>query len=225
MVRKSKSPAPPAGCANLIRNRAKQDEDGIWRWSYDVNLYTDFHILFLVFKVMLISVAITSMIVFSIMLFSGNLSSLEEIAGFLGVMGIILGIILVLCVVGYYLYALINGGKYSVRFEMSEQGIWHIQQPKQAARNRTVGVLTTIAGALSGRPSAAGAGMMAASRTRMHTGFKEISRITACRSKERIVLKSGFESNEIYMDRTDFDFVLDYIRARADASTKTIIRD
>ncbi|MBQ8706684.1 MAG: hypothetical protein IJ523_01185 [Succinivibrionaceae bacterium] len=225
MARKRKSPTPPLRRENLIRNRVKQDEDGIWRWSYDVNLYTDLHILFLVFKVMLIASAITSMIVFSIMLFSGNIGSWEDITGSLGVMGLVLGIILALSVVGYYLYALINGGKYSVRFEMSEQGIRHIQQPKQAQRNRTVGALTTIAGVLSGRPSAAGAGMMAASRTRMHTGFKEISRITASRSKERIILKSGFESNEVYMDGMDFDFVLDYIRTRAEPATKTIIRD
>lgn len=75
------------------------------------------------------------------------------------------GAFLVFVALGYFVYALIMGGRYCVLFEMDEKGIWHKQMPAQVKRARLIGAITVLAGAAAKSPGAMGTGILAASRS------------------------------------------------------------
>ena len=116
----------------------QQRKDGIYRWVYELNLYTNPTIFFLVSKIFLgIGLGIFFFIQVLVMIEDGfQLDQLLDsivmlAAGFVG--------ILVLVAVGYLVYAFIMGGKYCVLFEMDERGVKHTQLPHQVKKRRSSG--------------------------------------------------------------------------------------
>ena len=121
--------------------------------------------------------------------------------------GIMAGILLVLSVLGYLLYAAIMGGSYCVVFTMDDEGILQEQQPKQAKKASIVADLLILAGIAAGRPGVVGMGMSSARRTSMYTTFKGTKKLTSLPKKNTIKLDSPMDHNRIWCDPEDFDFV------------------
>ena len=143
--------------------------DGKYRWVYELNLYKSSAIFSEILKVLGITLVIVMLLmgIFSLMDGDGIMDTLK----FLGEMGgILLAIFIPLSIVSYLIYAYVTGGKYCVVFEMDEKGITHIQHPKDVKKTKLIGALTVLAGIAGGRPGIAGTGILAASRTAMHTG-------------------------------------------------------
>jgi len=71
-------------------------------------------------------------------------------------------------------------GKYEEEFVLDNKGVLCRTKAKQAKRNRVINTLTVMLGLLTGRPSVAGAGLLAQSRQEV---FIQWSRVTKVKYK------------------------------------------
>ena len=116
---------------------------------------------------------------------------------------------MLLCLIGYYFYALIMGGKYCVIFEMDEKGVLHKQMPKQAKKAEVIKALTVLAGLASRNITTTAVGLNA--RTEMYTEFASVKSVKAKRRRNLIKVNETLSHNQVYASAGDFDFVLRYI--------------
>ncbi len=183
--------------------------DGKYRWQYDVSLFKDLSIFFLVYKVLLFAFApiFTFVLVIDTVQFGVTQERVLYNLKFLGY--VLLGITVVTAL-GYIVYALIMGGKYSVIFEMDEHGINHKQIPAQAKKAKRIAKATTLAGAASGSLSTMGAGM-AAARTEMYSDFSKVRRVKAYPRRHLIKVNNKLLHNQVYVYDEDFEFVKNYM--------------
>ena len=190
-----------------------RNADGIYRWTYELNMYRNPTVLITVLKVLGLSMGLVWLFVVLISMgdrrfwWDGFLSTTK---GFALVM---LGFI-VLGAIAYYLYALIQGGRYCVLFEMDEQGVKHTQLARQFKRAQVVAALTTLAGAAAGNPTVMGSGILAGSRASLYSGFANVKKITAVKARNVIYLDARLNHNQIYVEDEDFDEVYNFIAAR-----------
>ena len=195
-------------------------ENNEYRWRYDMSLIKNPTILFLIWKIF-------GFICLGIFLFSQLMSINSSIYGWEDFLNntkyfaIFTGGMMVLCLLGYLLYAALMGGKYCVEFTMDENGVLHRQIALQAKKAKKIGMITAAAGALSGRPSTISAGVMSASRTSMYTEFYKVKKIKAYKRRNVIKVNAPFNKNQVYVRTEDFDLVLDYICERCPSAKVT----
>ncbi len=194
----------------------KQGNDGIYRWVYEYSMLKNPTILFTVWKVLLISVFIIYFFTGIINLFDGYDSFSEfwdftKVFLYIGLGALVLGFI------AYLIVAAMYGWKYMILFEMSETEITHIQIKSQFKKAEALGWLTAAVGALSMNPTVAGSGMLAATRNTLTSEYKKVKTVTVKRGRNLIKLDGLLSHNQIYANKKDFDFVLDYICKRVDA--------
>ena len=201
----------------------QRSPDGKYRWEYELSLYKNPHILFLIMKIMGGIVLGIWLFIVILQLFDGVLSFKEMLvfsAQFLGGLG---ALIFVLCAAGYYLYALIMGGRYIAQFEMDARGVDHRQKKAQLKKARLIGVLTAIAGLFGRRVGTVGQGMMVASSSgSMYSAFQHVKSIKANKKRSLIKVNETLFKNQVYADGEDFDFALDYIVKRCPNAKVTI---
>ena len=195
-----------------ISPRIVHCEDGKYRWIYSMSLFKNPTFFVLIWKIFFfIFLGIFAVV----MLADGEhfLDTLKFFGYFLIGMTAVVGI-------SYLIYAAIMGGKYIVLFEMDEKGIVHKQIPKQAKKMETLAMLTTLAGIAAGKPSTVGIGI-AASRTSMYSEFAKVRKVKAYPRRDLIKINERLEHNQVYADKEDFDFVLNYITERVPGAQKT----
>ncbi len=186
-------------------------EDGVYRWVFELNLYKNPTILFLIWKIF-------GCICFGIWLFILLLAAFKghftrdfldiTLGFFLFTLGF-----MVLCLVGYLFYAMMVGGKYCVLFEMDERGVNHIQMEPQVKKAELIGMLTMILGAAAGKPGVVGTGLLAKTRTSMYSSFDTVESVEAFPRRNLIKVNELLSKNQVYAADEDFDFVLGFIRA------------
>ena len=187
-------------------------EDGKYRWVYEMNMITNPTIFLTVFKIffwiILVMWALFGLILY---VFPGDW---EGLLGMSKSALVALGVMAVLTLLGVLVLAAIYGGKYVVLFEMDENEVKHIQLPRQFKKAQATGLLAALAGMASGRPAAAGAGLLAASKNSSTSEFKLVKRVKAHRRLHVIMVNQLFNKNQVYVPDEDFDFVYDYIKSR-----------
>ena len=190
--------------------------DGKYRWQYDVNLFKNSTVLFLLLKILLIPlVAIFAFVNIVDLIKQG----FENFLANFKIFGIVFLVLVALIFVSYLIYAAIMGGKYSVIFEMDEKGINHRQIPAQAKKAQKIATFTTVAGAVGGSFSTIGAGA-AASRTEMYSEFSKVKIIKVYPRRNIIKLNETLEHNQVYAADVDFEFVKNYISDRCPNAKK-----
>lgn len=194
-----------------------RSEDGTLRWVYEYSLWKNPVILFTVWKVLLLSGGIMALFMFFISLGEG-FAEAARIS--LTVFAITAGALTGLLVIAYPFYALINGGKYCVLFEMDEKGVRHIQLGKQYKKAAVIGILTAMLGAASGNMTAAGAGLLGASKSMQTTTFAKVRLVSVKENRRVIYLNEPFGLNQVYAEPEDFGFVRDYILGRLSGKAK-----
>lgn len=190
--------------------RVRRYEDGKYHWMYDFHMLKNPSILFDVLKVMGMSVIIVAFFIFVTIACDGGLHP-EDLGFILQLVGILSGIMLVLSLLGYLLYAALSGWVYTVHFIMDETGVVHEQSPKAKKVAERVGCLTSLVGLLARKPGVVGSGMIASGRTSMRTDFSSVRKVKAVRWMNTINVNERFEKNRVYADNEDFDFVYQYI--------------
>ena len=190
-----------------------KQKNGVYRWTYELNLYRNPTALITVLKVLGLSMGLVWLFVVLVSMGDRRFwwdGFLSETKGFALVM---LGFI-VLGAISYYLYALIQGGRYCVLFEMDEQGVKHTQLARQFKRAQVVAALTTLAGAASGNPTIMGTGILAGSRASLYSDFASVRKIAAVKARNVIYLDARINHNQIYVEDEDFDEVYAFIAVR-----------
>ena len=195
---------------NMTKNIAL-GEDGVYRWVYELNLYTNPTIIFLIWKIFGYICLGMWLLMLLLAAVEGDLA--EEFFDisqtcFFFTLGF-----MTLCLVGYLIYAMMVGGKYCVLFEMDERGVNHIQMEPQVKKAELIGMLTMLVGAAAGKPGVVGTGLLAGARTSMYSSFDAVQSVEPFPRRNLIKVNEFLCKNQVYAADEDFDFVLGFIRA------------
>lgn len=134
----------------------------------------------------------------------------------LQVAGMVAGTFLVLLVI---VLGLIYRGGYEYRYEVDREGIRATTHGRTAATNRIVNLLLM----LSGRPSAAGAGILAAARQSEFVAWSRVSGVRADDRQRTITLMCGGRpAMLVACDEAQYAAVLEYVRAAAARSGQRV---
>lgn len=193
-----------------IGNRVTLCQDGKYRWVYEVNMLTNYSILFDVWKVFGITIVILVILFSIIFLFTGELT-IDTIIGMGKGTVCAAGGLSVLSVIGYLFYAAISGWKYVVLFIMDEKEVTHQQMPRSVKKGQIIGALTVLAGLASGRPGVVGAGILSQSRSSMTSTLANVQRLIPSRRMNLIKVNQTLSKNRVYVCDEDFDFVYDFL--------------
>ncbi len=193
--------------------RVQLCNDGKYRWVHEVSLYKNPVILILLLKIFFwVCVGIWA---FSILLRGcdsiDSKDFLDMAWGDTKMFMIITAGAMVLCLISYYIYALIMGGKYCVLFEMNEKGVLHKQMPKQAKKAELIGAITALAGVMSRNITTTAVGLNAAGRTEMYSTFASVKTVESLPKRNTIKVNETLNHNQVYVSAADYDFVLRYI--------------
>lgn len=114
--------------------------------------------------------------------------------------------------VSFLFIMLVYGGKYAAGYIIDAKGILNYTQKKQAKRNKIINSLLVVVGLLLGKPSAAGAGILAQSRQSVLVKWKSIRKVKVYPSSKSIVVKGGFaEKIALFCNDDNFEYVKDII--------------
>ena len=167
-------------------------------------------LLFEVWRVLGLSAAIVIVIMLVMNLLSGN--GLDGVTGAFTTGVIVLAILMVLSLPAYWIVTKANNGKYTVLFEMDEEGIDHTQIKTDKAK--ALEALTILAGTKAGNRTVTGAGVLSATGTSLYSRFSSVKKIKADPSKCLIRLYGKLIRNQVYTDPEHYEFVLGYITER-----------
>lgn len=195
---------------NDVNEHVRLYPDGKYRWVYEVNMLTNYSILFDVWKVLGISMGILVLLFVVIAIFDGDWD-VDMLVGMASTLGVVALVMLVLGLIGYYVYAAISGWKYAVLFIMDEKEVVHQQMPNTVKKGQLIGALTILAGLASGRSGAVGIGVLAQSRLSMTSTLAHVERLISCRKMNLIKVNERFEKNRVYVNTEDFDFVYNFL--------------
>ena len=181
--------------------------DGKYRWVYELNMLTNPTIFWTVLKIL----GGIWVVLYVFMLSLGDFSSFWDA---FRIFAYIMAGIVALSLMGYLVVVAMYRGKYVVLFEMDEKEVSHIQMPRQYQKAQVLGAITALAGMASGKPSTAGAGILAATRNSSTSVFANVRKVKARRKLHLIKVNQLLNKNQVYVPDEDFDFVYDFIKSR-----------
>ncbi len=205
-----KQPKKPTAAEPQYGDRVKQYPDGKYRWVYEVPMLRNPTILIDVFKVLGISFGIVWLFVLILLAFSGDLSW-DSFWSLTSVFLLILIGFFFLGILSYIIFAWMNGWKYIVLFTLDENVVVHQQMPRQVKKAQLIGELTSLVGALAGRPGVVGAGLLSSSRTSSTSELANVRRIIPRRSLHLIKVNQLLNKNRVFVCDEDFDFVYNFL--------------
>lgn len=188
------------------------DENGTYRWIYELNLHKNPAVFFTIMKILL---GVNCGIFLFLILIETDSKHFMRNAILLGETAVVVSLVLIaLGALGYFIYTAIFGKKYCVLFEMDENGITHRQLPPQIKKAEAIAALSMLLGAAAGKPGLAGTGILAATHTELRSTFAKVTSIEPDKRLNLIKVNEPLCYNQVYADGEDFDFVLDYIKTR-----------
>ena len=188
--------------------------DGVYRWTYEMDMLRNPKILITVWKVLGISLGVVFLFDLIVTLFGSVLELLEALQSVGELFLVLAGVFLVLSVVSYIILAALYGWKYQVLFEMTDENVRHIQMPKQFKKAEAIGWLTSFVGALAGKPYMVALGSSVAARNTSTSEFKNVEIVKVRRKRNTIHVDYLLDKNQVYAADGDFDFVERFILER-----------
>ena len=187
----------------------KPDPDGMIRWVYEQPMMKSFFLLFEVWRVLGLAGCIVIVIDLAAALISGNgfAGAWNSVLVIIGVMFILF----LLSIPAYWIVTRANNGKYTVLFEMNEEGVNHTQIKTDKAK--ALDALSALAGQAAGKPSLSAPGVLSAAGGSLYSKFIDVRAVKAEPNNHLIRLDGKLIRNQVYADDTMFDEVLRYISA------------
>ena len=186
-------------------------DDGVYRWSYDMDMWHNRfmlrHVLTIVCA-MSVLVSLTMLAAFGLNRVSPRLAALLFI--------IPMGALSAPTLLIYLICALAMRGNYHLRFEMDENKIVLVQTAETENRNRVLTTVSTVAGIAAGQRNKAyrvNATLRAADSVGT-TAFADVTRVRLFPDDDVIDLWEWFGMNQIYVPREDYALVRDFMLAR-----------
>lgn len=106
-----------------------------------------------------------------------------------------LGFIAALLILTWLFVMAAYRGKYEAEFVLDKKGALCRTQARQARKNRIINIFAVIFGLLSGRPAAAGAGILAQSRQEVSLRWNRVTRVKYKPKSHTILLQGGWTEN------------------------------
>ena len=178
--------------------------DGILRWVYEMNMWKNPTLVITIWKVLLLAALAPALLVFFLNLEDGIGSAF---LAFVKIMSIVFGIVTGLLLLAYPLVAVMNGGIYSVIFEMDDKSVKHIQMQKQFKKSQVLAMIVSLAGVMTGNIQTTAAGMLAGSKQSSLSSFEKVKSITVNEKRHVIYVNEKLSHNQVYADSADFAFV------------------
>lgn len=187
--------------------------DGKYRWTYEVNLYKNMSMFYDLMRVMGISYVIVFVVMFLVQLFE-DMDWEGQLNGFWGFL-LICAVLTVVCLIGYWVWACMSGGRYAALFEMDEEGVTHMQMAKTVERGKLIGAICMMIAVATENTTLGANAILASSVNAWKSDFKSVRRVTPKRRRHLIKVNELLTRNRIYVENTeDYEFVLDFIRQR-----------
>ncbi len=188
-------------------DRVLKDASGTYRWIYEMPMLKNMFLLFEVWKVLVLAAAIIAVLMTVMGLLAGD--GIGAAVSAIGMCALVLGILMVLSAPAYYIVTKANNGKYTVLFEMNEQGIDHTQIKTDKAK--ALELLTLYVGGITKNRSATASAALSASGGSLHSNFSKVKSIKAYPNRNLIKVSGTLIQNQVYVKDEDFDFVYQYI--------------
>jgi hypothetical protein len=108
------------------------------------------------------------------------------------------------------------GAKYAAGYIVDDKGVTNYTLPKQAKRSRILNGILVVTGVISGRPSAAAAGLIAQSKQIMEIKWKNIRKVSYDPKRSTILIRGGLtEKIAVFCLDENYDRVEALIKARS----------
>lgn len=108
-------------------------------------------------------------------------------------------------------------GKYEAEFVLDEKGALCRTQAGQVKKSRIVNALAVLLGLLSGKPAAAGAGMLAQSRQQVLIRWKRLTRVNYKPRSHTILLRSGWTENmALFCTQDNYSTVEQFVKLKTE---------
>ena len=208
----STAPQQPSVDEEALKQRPTFCGDGKYRWIYELNMWTNPTILFLLLKIFFWIFVGIWVFINILMICDGGIK-LEKFWGNTWPFLILMGVFSIIILIAYAIVAAFYGGKYIVLFEMDEKGINHSQMKSQVKKAQALAWLTALAGVGTGNFSMMGLGIASAIRTSMYSSFNSVRSIQPNKGRNVIKVREILSTNQVYVDDQYFDFVCDFIRS------------
>ena len=196
-----------------VTEHIRRCPDGVYRWYYELPMLKNPVILFTSWKVLGISFGVVWLIVLISSAATDSLFGWRDVLDLTWIFVLLTLVLGFLAVIAYLIVAAVYGWHYVVLFEMDEQVVRHIQVPRQFRKAQAILWLTALAGAAGNSPTAAGAGLLAATRNSSTSAFANVERLVIRPRRDLIKVNQRLARNQVYAAPEDFDFVRDYVVA------------
>ena len=103
-----------------------------------------------------------------------------------------LGLIAALLFFTWLFIMAVYRGRCEAEYVLDDKGALYRTQAKQAKKNRTVNTLTVVLGLLSGKPTVAGAGLLAQSRQEVFLKWNRVTKVKYKPKSHTILLRGGW---------------------------------
>lgn len=207
---------------NRERARLREDEEpeagsadpaqGKRQWVYEMNVWTNPTVLITCAKVFAFAAGMPVLLIFLMTWHEDGIGRALRAAGI--VAAIVYTILFGLLLFAYVVTGILHRGRYCVVFTMDDEGVDHVQAPRQMKKNQVLGLLGAVMGAAAMNPTVAGAGLVAATHQVTRTAFRDVRRIRVKRRRNVIYLRNLLRQNQVYAEDAHFDDVLNHIIAR-----------
>lgn len=195
-------------------------QDGRYRWTYEMNMWKNPTLVLSLFKILMAVAMVPALLLFFLTLVEEGMG--QALSVFVQVTGLVALILSGLLVIAYPIISIINGGVYSVVFEMDDQHIKHIQMQKQYKKNQVLAWLTVLAGLSAGSPQVAGAGLLAGSKQSSTSHFSKVKHLIIHKKRHVIYVNEALERNQIYAPKEAFEFVENHLVTHCKRAKVTI---
>ena len=195
----------------MYPGRVTRGDDGVYRWSYDMDMYHNHYFRNLLLKIVGIICAGLFVLMVGLFAMEGMMSPLMAGITLLILVGIVL-----LTLLFYYLAAVIMHGVYHLRFEMNDDAVMLIRKASTTNMMNSMAMITMLTSAAAGKPMrgvASGASMSAAASSGL-TWFKHVKGMKEYPQYDAVSLRSTDGPNQIWIPKEDFIFVKDFIKSR-----------
>ena len=198
---------------NRDTSRLFRDEQGTWHWVYRLHMFKNLSMLRTVLKAIGICYLAIAVIMIALLHSSGaGAGGMKMMITVLVLVGVaVLGI----SVGSYYLVAWFYGGDYVAVYTMDEQSIAQYQPADQADKGKAIGLLSAVAGTISGNAGLIVTGFLAGARLVVRTEFTKIRSLKVLRSLGEIRVHAFLTWYTVYVNPEDFDLVAEHITSRS----------
>lgn len=188
--------------------------DGKYRWVYELNMYKNPAIIFVVWKIFFFVFFGLWAFVTLVSLGDSWFGLDDALASAKTFLIIYLGFCLLSLVSYWILAAVVYSGTYCVLFTLDDEGVEHRVLDKQFKKAQALNLLGVVLGLAADNPTLAGSNLLAATKNVSKSDFRVVKSVKPKRWLNTIKVNELFEKNQVYVPEEDFDAMYRFILER-----------